>query len=161
MSVPREDFAPVWTRSFPIPKQPKTIGEQLRWQRISLGIRQTETVQRLRVSQLTMSLWERDKVYPTWAFQPRLAEYPGFDPFTNPALGSPKGNEPPCVANLAPEGPLTLAQRIAKRRLESRKTRQECANQMGGERQNSAGMGSRPKKAESRLLEPGVDVPRN
>ena len=131
MSVSRNDIAPVWTRSFPISKQPKTIGERLRMQRFNLGIRQAEAARRLRVSQLTLSLWERDKVYPTWAYQPRLVEYLGYDPFTDPVLGRPKGNETPFVAILAPAGTPTLGQRITARRLELRKNRKECAKEMG------------------------------
>jgi transcriptional regulator with XRE-family HTH domain len=150
VNVDRHDVAPVWSHSFPISKQPKTIGEQLRKQRFSLGLRQSQAAKRLAVSARTLSLWETDVIYPTWTFQPRLAEYLGFNPFTDPALGSPKGNESPCVAVLAPAAPLTLGQQIAKRRLELRKTRQESAKEMGasvktlraweaGEREPNAG----------------------
>jgi transcriptional regulator with XRE-family HTH domain len=134
MNVSRNDIAPVWTRSFPISKEPKTIGELLRKRRFDLGIRQLQAAERLMVSQLTLSLWEMDKVYPTWAYQPRLAEYLGYDPFTNPALGGPKGNETqkrPFVAVLAPTGPVTLLQRIIPRRLELRKNRKQCAKELG------------------------------
>jgi transcriptional regulator with XRE-family HTH domain len=131
VNVERQDISPVWTRSFPVSKQPKTIGERLRRQRFKLGIRQSQAAQRLGVSQLTMSLWEKDRVYPTWAYQPRLVEYLGCDPFTNPALGGPKGNETPFVAISAPTGPLTLGQRIMARRMELRKNRTECAQEMG------------------------------
>ena len=65
MNVERQDISPVWTRSFPVSKEPKTIGEQLRKRRFDFGIRQSEAPQRLMVSQLTLSLWERDKVYAT------------------------------------------------------------------------------------------------
>jgi len=131
VNVERQDIAPVWTHSFPVSKQPKTIGEQLRKQRFSLGIRQSEAALRLGVSKRTLSLWETDNIYPTWAYQPRLVEYLGCDPFTNPALGGPQGNETPFVAILAPAGPLTLGQRIRKRRLELRKTRKQCAEELG------------------------------
>ncbi|MGO8698347.1 MAG: helix-turn-helix domain-containing protein [Limisphaerales bacterium] len=131
MNVARNDVSPVWTRSFPVSKQPTSIGQHLRKRRFDLGIRQAEAAQRLGVSQLTLSLWERDKVYPTWAYQPRLADYLGFDPFTNPTLGRPKGNETSGVAFLAPTGPLTLGQQIRKRRLELRKNRKESAEELG------------------------------
>ncbi|MGO8696538.1 MAG: helix-turn-helix domain-containing protein [Limisphaerales bacterium] len=131
MSVARKDVAPAWTRSFPISKQPETIGEQLRKKRFDLGIRQAEAARQLGVSQLTLSLWERDKVYPTWAYQPRLIEYLDCDPFTDPALGRPKGNETSGVAFLAPTGPLSLGQQIRKRRLELRKNRKESAEELG------------------------------
>jgi transcriptional regulator with XRE-family HTH domain len=87
MSVPRKEISPVWTRSFPVSKQPKTIGERLRKQRFDLGLRQSEAALRLGVSKRTLSLWETDNIYPTWAYQPRLAEYLARDPFTDPALG--------------------------------------------------------------------------
>jgi transcriptional regulator with XRE-family HTH domain len=131
MSVPRKEISPVWTRSFPVSKQPKTIGERLRKQRFDLGLRQSEAALRLGVSKRTLSLWETDNIYPTWAYQPRLAEYLARDPFTDPALGGPKGNEPPSVAILAPTGPLTLGQRIMARRVELRKNRTECAQKIG------------------------------
>ena len=131
MNVERQDIAPVWIHSFPISKQPKTIGEHLKKQRFSLGIRQSEAAQRLGVSKRTLSLWETDNIYPTWAYQPRLVEYLGYDPFTTPALGGPKSNETSFVAILAPIGPLTIGQRITKRRVELRKTRKECATELG------------------------------
>ena len=131
MSVARNDIAPVWTRSVPVSKQPKTIGEHLRKQRFKLGIRQSQAAQRLGVSEHTMSVWERNQIYPTWAYQPRLIEYLGYDPFTDSALGGPKGNETPSVAALAPNTPLTLGQQISVRRLKSKKTRQQCAKELG------------------------------
>ena len=121
----------MWTRSFPIAKEPTTLGEHLKKKRFLAGFRQSEAALKLGVSNRTLSLWETDRVHPAWAFQPRLIAYLGYDPFTNPALGSPKGNESSCVAFLVPGDPLTLGQRIAKRRLELRKTRQECAKEMG------------------------------
>src|SRR4051812_31836817 len=42
LSVPRKQISPVWTRSFPVSKQPKTLGEQLRKKRFDLGLRQSE-----------------------------------------------------------------------------------------------------------------------
>ncbi|HEU0009736.1 MAG TPA: hypothetical protein VFT34_07970, partial [Verrucomicrobiae bacterium] len=52
----------------------------------------------------------------SWPHQPSLVEYLGYDPFTNPALGRPKGNETPSVALLAPSA--DISQQIMKRRLE-------------------------------------------
>jgi transcriptional regulator with XRE-family HTH domain len=131
MNVSRKDISPVWTRSFPVSKEPRTIGEHLRKRRFDLGIRQSEVALRLGVSKRTLSLWETDNIYPTWAYQPRLVDYLGHDPFTDPALGSPKGNETSFVAILAPTAPLTLGQQIRKRRLELRKNRTECAGEFG------------------------------
>jgi len=39
VSVPRKDVAPVWTRSFPISKEPKTLGEHLKKKRFGMGMR--------------------------------------------------------------------------------------------------------------------------
>jgi transcriptional regulator with XRE-family HTH domain len=131
MSVSRTDISPVWTRSFPVSKQPKTIGEHLRKQRFNSGVRQSEAALRLAVSARTLSLWETDKVYPAWEHQPRIVDYLGCDPFTNPALGRPLGNETQGVAFLAPTGPLNLGQRIRKRRLELKKNRNQLAQELG------------------------------
>jgi len=49
--------------------------------------------------------------------------YLGYDPFTIPALGRPKGNETPFVAFLSSDPSADIGQRIKKRRLELRKTR--------------------------------------
>ena len=101
VNVARKDVAPVWTRSFPIAKEPTTLGEYLKKKRFLAGIRQSEAALKLGVSNRTLSLWETDRVYPAWAFQPRLIAYLGYDPFTNSALGKPKGNETSCVAILS------------------------------------------------------------
>jgi len=78
-----------------------------------------------------LSLWECDRIYPTWAFQRRLIAYLGYDPFTDPTLGSPKGNEPSCVAFLSPEAPATLGKKLQQRRLQLKKTRQQLAAELG------------------------------
>jgi transcriptional regulator with XRE-family HTH domain len=111
VSVPRKHVAPVWTRSFPIAKEPTTLGEHLRKKRFSAGLRQSEAALKLGVSSRTLSLWETDRVFPAWAFQPRLMAYLGYDPFTDPALGRPKGNDTSRVAFLSKNAPVTLARR--------------------------------------------------
>jgi DNA-binding XRE family transcriptional regulator len=131
VSVPRKDVAPVWTRSFPISKEPTTLGQHLRKKRFMAGIRQSEAAQILGVSDRALSLWETDRVYPAWAFQPRLITYLGCDVFTNPALGSLRGNEPSCVAFLSQTGPPSMGHQIVKRRMELRKNREQCAEEMG------------------------------
>jgi DNA-binding XRE family transcriptional regulator len=78
-----------------------------------------------------LSLWETDRVYPAWAFQPRLTAYLGYDPFTDPTLGSPGGNEPPFVAFLSKNVPLTLGQKMKQNRLKLRKTRKQMALELG------------------------------
>jgi DNA-binding XRE family transcriptional regulator len=68
---------------------------------------------------------------PPWAFQTRLAAYLGYDPFTDPTLGSPKRNESSCVAFLSPDAPVTLGQKIKQHRLKLRKTRKQMASELG------------------------------
>jgi DNA-binding XRE family transcriptional regulator len=131
VTVARKDVAPVWTRSFPIAKEPTTLGQHLKKKRFMAGIRQDEAAVKLGVSNRTLSLWETDRVYPAWAFQPRLITYLGYDPFTNPTLGRPKGNEPSCVAFLSPDAPVTLGQKIKLYRLKLRKTRKQLALELG------------------------------
>jgi DNA-binding XRE family transcriptional regulator len=62
-SVARKDVSPVWTRSFPISKEPLTLGEHLRKRRFGAGIRQSEAALKLGVSRRTLSDWETDRVY--------------------------------------------------------------------------------------------------
>jgi len=131
VSVARKDVAPVWTRSFPIAKEPTTLGEHLKKKRFLAGIRQSEAALKLGVSNRTLSLWETDRVYPAWAFQPRLIAYLGYDPFTNPALGKPKGNETSCIAILSSAAPVTTGQKIKQRRFELKKTRKQLASELG------------------------------
>jgi transcriptional regulator with XRE-family HTH domain len=131
VTVARNDVAPVWTRSFPIAKEPTTLGEHLKKKRFLAGIRQSEAALKLGVNSRTLSLWETDRVYPAWAFQPRLVAYLGYDPFNDPRLGRPKGNETSCVAFLSPDGPATLGQKIRQYRLQLRKTRKQLASEMG------------------------------
>jgi hypothetical protein len=78
-----------------------------------------------------LSLWETDRVYPAWAFQPRIIAYLGFDPFTNTSLGSSHGNETHGVAFLLPGGPASIGQKIKQFRLKSRKTRWQLAAEWG------------------------------
>jgi transcriptional regulator with XRE-family HTH domain len=63
--VARKDVAPVWTRSFPIAKEPTTLGERLKKKRFLAGIRQSEAARMLEVSARSLSLWECDKLFPT------------------------------------------------------------------------------------------------
>jgi transcriptional regulator with XRE-family HTH domain len=131
VSVARKEISPVWTRSFPVSRQPQTIGEHLRKQRFNLGIRQSEAAERLGVSGRTLSLWECDQMYPAWSQQPKVTAYLGYDPFINPALGRPTGNETPSVAFLSSNEALSFGQEITKRRIQLKKTRKECAHELG------------------------------
>jgi transcriptional regulator with XRE-family HTH domain len=131
VNVERKDISPVWTRSFPVSKQPQTIGEHLRKRRFDLGIRQSEAAKRLNVSERTLSQWETDKVYPAWSFQPRLIQYLGYDPFANPALGRPGATNPHALPICDSKSPANMGERIRSRRLELKKTRKQCAKELG------------------------------
>jgi DNA-binding XRE family transcriptional regulator len=60
-----------------------------------------------------------------------LTAYLGYDPFTDPTLGSPRGNEPSGVAFLSPDAPVTLGQKLMQNRLKMRKTRKQMAAELG------------------------------
>jgi DNA-binding XRE family transcriptional regulator len=81
VSVARKDVAPVWTRSFPIAKEPTTLGEHLKKKRFNAGIRQSKAAQILGVSARTLSLWECDRLFPTAHYHARIVAYLGYDPF--------------------------------------------------------------------------------
>ena len=68
---------------------------------------------------------------PVWANQPRIVLYLGHNPFTDPTLGRPRGNETTGVAFLSQSGPFSLGHQIVKRRMELRKNRKQCAEEMG------------------------------
>jgi DNA-binding XRE family transcriptional regulator len=131
LHVVRKHVTPVWTCSFPISKEPTTLGEHFRKKRFSAELRQSQAAQMLGVSNRTLSLWETDRVYPAWAFQLRLITYLGYDPFGDPALGRPRGNEPPFVAFLSKYAPVTLGQKMMQNRLKLRKTRKQMALELG------------------------------
>ncbi len=127
----RDKYFPSHNRGVPVPKAPITIGGHLRRRRLQLKIMQSEAARILKVSTVTLSRWECDKVYPTWPHQPAVIAYLGYDPFTNPALGRPKGNETLGVAFLSSAPSADIGQRIKKRRLELKKTRKQMAKEMG------------------------------
>jgi transcriptional regulator with XRE-family HTH domain len=129
--VPRKDVAPVWTRSFPIAKELTTLGEHLKKKRFTDGQRQAQIAFKLGVSARTLSLWECDRIHPTWAFQPRLIAYLGYDPFTEQTLGKPKGNETQGLVFLSPGAPVTTGQKIKQRRFKLKKTRRQLAAELG------------------------------
>jgi DNA-binding XRE family transcriptional regulator len=81
VSVPRKDVAPVWTRSFPISKEPNTLGEHLKKKRFGMGIRQEQAAQMLDVSARTLSLWECDRLLPAATYHARIIAYMGYDTF--------------------------------------------------------------------------------
>src|ERR1039457_6402795 len=117
VTVARKDVAPVWTRSFPIAKEPTTLGQHLKKKRFMAGMRQKEAAVKLGVSARTLSLWECDRIVPAWAFQPRLIAYLGYDLFTDLTPGRPKGNETSGVAFLSTDAPVSTGQKIKQYRL--------------------------------------------
>jgi transcriptional regulator with XRE-family HTH domain len=131
VTVARKDVAPVWTRSFPIAKEPTTLGQHLKKKRFMAGMRQKETAVKLGVSDRTLSLWECDRIVPAWDYQPRLIDYLGYDPFTGLTPGKPKGNETSCVSFLTQDAPVTTGEKIKQLRLKSRKSRKQFASELG------------------------------
>ena len=131
ITLPRTDVSPVWTRSWPIAKEPTTLGQHLKKKRFQAGLRQAQIARILRVSCRTLSLWECDRIYPAWAFQPRIIAYLGYDPFTETGLKNTRGNEPSGVAFLSPDAPVSIGQKIRHFRLKSRKTRLQFAKEWG------------------------------
>jgi transcriptional regulator with XRE-family HTH domain len=129
--VSRTKYLPSHSRGIPVPNEPTTIGGHLRRRRLQLKINQSEAARILEVSTVTLSRWECDKVYPTWDQQPRIIAYLGYDPFTDPALGRPLGNETHDVAFLSSTEPLSFGQQIINRRLELKKTGKQCAKELG------------------------------
>ena len=94
-------------------------------------MRQAESAVKLGVTCKTMSDWETDRIYPSLLMQERLVEYLGFDPFIEPALGLPKGNETPGVAFLVLDVEKTKGQRIRRWRISLKKTRKQMASELG------------------------------
>ena len=131
VTVARKDVTPVWTRSFPIAKEPTTLGQHLKKKRFTAGLRQKQIAVELGVSARTLSLWECDRIVPAWAFQPRLIAYLGHDSFTGLTPGKPKNNETSCVAFLAQDAPVTTGEKIKQLRLKLRKTRLQLAAAWG------------------------------
>jgi len=119
-------YLPAFNRGIPVPKDPTTIGGQLRKRRLQLGLFQSAAARRLRVSTVTLSKWERDILYPAWKNQPKITEYLGFNPFTDPALGRPLGNERVPVVLLSSYG-----YQLRQKRIEMRLTRRALAEQLG------------------------------
>jgi DNA-binding XRE family transcriptional regulator len=56
--------------------------------------------------------------------------YLGYDPFTDPTLGRPRGNETSYVAFLSIDTPVTLGQKMKQNRLKLRKTRKQMAAEL-------------------------------
>jgi DNA-binding XRE family transcriptional regulator len=131
VSVPRDKYLPSRIRGVPVQKDFNSLGGHLRRRRLQLKIFQSEAAHRMKVSNRTLSLWECDRLYPTWFYWPRICAYLGFDIFTDSTLGRPKGNESSSVAFLSSGTPMTTGQKIIKQRMEMRKTRTQYAEELG------------------------------
>ena len=107
------------------------MGQHLKKKRFMAGMRQAQIARKLGVSSRTLSLWECDRIYPAWAFQPRLIAYLGYDPFTETGLPNGKSNEPSGVAYFSTDAPVSIGQKIRQFRLKSRKTRLQLAKEWG------------------------------
>ncbi len=129
--VVRSKYLPSRNRGIPVPKEPTTLGGHLRKRRLQLKLFQAEAARKLEVSTVTLSRWESDRLHPTWPYWPRIVAYLGYDPFANPALGRPKGNETLGVAFLTHHPTATLGQRILGFRFQQRKTRKQLAQELG------------------------------
>jgi len=123
-SVPRSRHLPALNRGIAVPKNPTTIGGHLRRRRLELGIHQSEAARILKVSTVTLSRWECDKVDPVWEHHRHIIEYLGHDPFQSCGLKDPYGNETNGGASFSPP---SLGQSLKTRRLELKLTREECA----------------------------------
>jgi transcriptional regulator with XRE-family HTH domain len=128
VSKPRKKLQPVWRRSFPASKEPRTLGEHLRRRRHTLGLHQSQAAQKLGVSSRALTDWECDKTYTSWGCHERLIEYLGYDPFPSCGLQDPYGNEPQGVAVLPSD---TIGKRLRQRRLELKLTRSQFAQKLG------------------------------
>lgn len=131
VNVPRSRYLPAHNRGIPIPRNPSTIGGHLRRRRLQLGIHQSQAARLLGVSMVTLSRWECDKVYPTWAQQSRVIAYLGYNPFLNPALGGPNSNKSSDVAFLSSDSSKNIGAQLLEYRLELRKTRNQMASELG------------------------------
>jgi DNA-binding transcriptional regulator YiaG len=85
MRISRDKYLPSNNRGIQVPKVPTTIGGHLRRRRLQLRIYQREAARGLGVSTVSLSRWERDKVYPTNPHHAQIVQYLGCDPFKNRA----------------------------------------------------------------------------
>jgi DNA-binding XRE family transcriptional regulator len=67
-----------------------TLGQHLRKKRFTAGLRQTEAAQHLGINTKTLSNWETDRLYPSWAFHPRIIAYLGMTHTPKRASKTPK-----------------------------------------------------------------------
>ena len=122
---------PIRHRGVPVPREPKTLGEHLKRRRVQLGQKQAEAARILGFCTRSMSLWESDKIFPTWDHQPALIDYLGYDPFKDIGIQDPRGNETGFVAFLSAKEPAPIGHLLRRRRLELKLTVNACARMLG------------------------------
>lgn len=130
-TIQRAKYPSLRGKGFLVARQPKSLGAQLRKRRLELNMSQSEAARNLKVSARSLSLWECDRLYPTWEYWPRIVSFLGFDPFENPALGCGQSNKSSSVAVLAPEQAPTLGQNILRFRMAQRMNRKKFAHWLG------------------------------
>jgi DNA-binding XRE family transcriptional regulator len=131
LSIPRSKYAPSRINRIPVQSDSNSLGSQLRRQRAKLGIFQAEAARRLKISGRTLSLWECDRLYPTWPYWPRIVAYLGHDPFNNPARGCPQSNKSQFVAILSGKRPLSFIEQIMEYRVATRKNWLQLGKEFG------------------------------
>ena len=94
-----------------------TLGQHLKTKRFMAGLRQSQIARQIGVSCRTLNLLECDRIYPAWAFQPRIIAYLGYDPFTKTGRLDTKSNENQGVAILSQNTPASIGQKIRILRL--------------------------------------------
>ncbi len=67
------------------PKQPKTLGDQLRKRRMDLGLSQRKLARQLGVNKTSIEHWERNEVEPARWMVPRIREFLGLQPSRPPS----------------------------------------------------------------------------
>jgi hypothetical protein len=83
LHVSRDNYLPSHNRGIQVPKNPTTIGGHLRRRRLQFRIFQPEASRRLKVSAVSLSRWECDKVFPNAPHHSRIVAYLGYDPLKN------------------------------------------------------------------------------
>src|ERR1039457_3404895 len=102
VSVARKDVAPVWTRSFPVAKEPTTLGQHLRKKRFMAGMRQTEAAVKLGVSNRTLSLWGNRPGVSGLDLPAAFSRLLGIQPVHRPNARKSIHSKPSCLQCLVP-----------------------------------------------------------
>ena len=71
-----------------MPSNPKTLGEHLKRRRLQLHLMQADLAYRLGVHLESLKNWERGVTNPIIRYIPRILEFLGYDPESEPTLTS-------------------------------------------------------------------------